>query len=92
MNGAQRAAALAALGKLEKRIQGLAWREKAAQNLATMTPARRWEITRRVMILEQDLVKAQAQELLRSRARKTAPAGCSGIVCGHMRTPTGGRR
>ena len=91
MNGAQRAAALAALGKLEKRIQGLAWREKAAQNLATMTPARRWEITRRVMILEQDLVKAQAQELLRSRARQATPA-TSRVAAGNMRTPTGGRR
>mgnify|MGYP003378445084 CR=1 FL=1 len=40
-----------------------------------------------------DVVNLQAQELLqRSRARKTAPAGCSGPVCGHMRTPTGGRR
>ena len=90
MNGAQRAAALAALGKLEKRIQGLAWREKAAQNLATMTPARRWEITRRVMILEQDLVKAQAQELLRSRARQATPA-TSRVAAGPMRTP-GGKR
>ena len=91
MNSSQRAAALAALGKLEKRVQNLAWREKAAQNLATMTPARRWEITRRVMILEQDLVKAQAQELLRSRARQATPA-TSRVAAGNMRTPTGGRR
>lgn len=91
MNGAQRAAALAALGKLEKRIQNLAWREKAAQNLATMTPARRWEITRRVMILEQDMVKLQAKELLRSRARQATPA-TSRVAAGPMRTPTGGRR
>ena len=91
MNGAQRAAALEALGKLEKRIQGLAWREKAAQNLATMTPARRWEITRRVMILEQDMVKLQAKELLRSRAHQATPA-TSRVSAGHMRTPTGGRR
>jgi hypothetical protein len=91
MNGAQRAAALAALGKLEKRVEQLRWREKAAQNLATMTPARRWEITRRVMILEQDLVKVQAQELLRSRARQATPA-TSRVAAGPMRTPTGGRR
>ena len=38
-------------------------------------------------------IQRQAQELLQSsRARKTAPAECAGIVCGHMRTPTGGRR
>ena len=38
-------------------------------------------------------IQRQAQELLQSsRARKTAPTGCSGIVCGHMRTPAGGRR
>jgi len=91
MNGAQRAAALAALGKLEKRVEQLRWREKAAQNLVTMTPARRWEITRRVMILEQDLVKVQAQELLRSRARQATPA-TSRVSAGPMRTPTGGRR
>jgi septal ring factor EnvC (AmiA/AmiB activator) len=42
---------------------------------------------------DKDMVELQAQELLqRSRARKTAPAACSGPVCGHMRTPTGGRR
>ena len=92
MNSSQRAAALAALGKLEKRIQGLAWREKAAQNLATMTPARRWEITRRVMILEQDMVKLQAKELLqRSRAHQATPA-TSRVATGNMRTPTGGKR
>ena len=90
MNGAQRAAALAALGKLEKRIQGLAWREKAAQNLATMTPARRWEITRRVMILEQDMVKLQAKELLHNRAHQATPA-TSRVATGNMRTP-GGKR
>ena len=38
-------------------------------------------------------IQRQAQELLQSsRARKNAPAECAGIVCGHMRTPTGGRR
>ena len=38
-------------------------------------------------------IQRQAQELLQSsRARKTAPAECAGIVCGHMRTPAGGRR
>ena len=92
MNGAQRAAALAALGKLEKRVEQLRWRERAAQNLATMTPARRWEITRRVMVMEQDLVKLQAKELLqRSRARQATPA-TSRVAAGNMRTPTGGRR
>jgi hypothetical protein len=44
-------------------------------------------------VVRKDMVNLQAQELLqRSRARKTAPAACSGPVCGHMRTPTGGRR
>ncbi len=44
-------------------------------------------------VARKDTVTRQAQELLqRSRARKNAPAGCSGIVCGHVRTPTGGRR
>lgn len=44
-------------------------------------------------VVRKDTVTRQAQELLqRSRARKDAPAGCSGPVCGHMRTPTGGRR
>ena len=37
MNSSQRAAALAALGKLEKRVEQLRWRERAAQNLATMS-------------------------------------------------------
>ena len=38
-------------------------------------------------------IQRQAQELLQSsRARKAAPAECAGIVCGHMRTPAGGRR
>ncbi len=44
-------------------------------------------------VVRKDTVTRQAQELLQSsRARKTAPAECAGIVCGHMRTPTGGRR
>lgn len=44
-------------------------------------------------VVRKDMIELQAQELLqRSRARKTAPAACSGPVCGHMRTPTGGRR
>jgi len=44
-------------------------------------------------VVRKDTVSRQAQELLqRSRARKTAPAECAGIVCGHMRTPAGGRR
>ena len=90
MNSSQRAAALAALGKLEKRVEQLRWRERAAQNLATMTPARRWEITRRVVLLEQDLVKAQAKELLRSRAHQATPA-TSRVAAGPMRTP-GGKR
>jgi hypothetical protein len=44
-------------------------------------------------VARKDTVTRQAQELLqRSRAHKSAPTGCSGIVCGHMRTPAGGRR
>ena len=91
MNSSQRAAALEAIAKLEKRIQNLAWREKAAQNLAAMTPARRWELTRRLVVLEQGVVQLQAQQLLRSRARQATPA-TSRVAAGPMRTPTGGRR
>ena len=80
----QRAAALKALqaatDALEKRLEQLRWRERVAQNLASMTPTHRkiflGAIAAKLNRIEREIAAAQATQAAQPRpvARKTAPA------------------
>jgi acyl-CoA reductase-like NAD-dependent aldehyde dehydrogenase len=93
----RKAAVSKALEEIEKGIEQLRYREQVAKNWAAMTQVQRnaylGAIKAKLNRLELEIAIAQAKQAAQRRpvARKTAPA-CNGIVCGHMRTPTGGRR